>query len=292
MAGAVLDELETTAAGLYPAWLPEAEGIGPAGVRAVRVLALRAASTSRHFGPFLADLAESALLRRPRRRPGFTPEVRAAGLLRVLAAAYGRLRVTILVRVPAGLSAAEERALFAGCEWLAHRGGFGVLLAGAVLAAVDRVEVVRLPGATGPAPAVPVAPGRGAPGRSVPGGSVPVAGAPHPGSAAERKLEAALAECDWAAGREWNQTYRPHPLAEEFRLDLLWREERCVVEIDGDDHRGAAKFARDRRRDVRLQMDGYAVLRFTDSHVVTDTTSVVRQLERFLRDRRPGPLKG
>ncbi|MET8869010.1 hypothetical protein ABZW11_39305 [Nonomuraea sp. NPDC004580] len=46
--------------------------------------------------------------------------------------------------------------------------------------------------------------------------------------------------------------YQPHPLAVPIRLDLVWERERCVVEIDGDDHRQAAKFAADRARDVRL----------------------------------------
>ncbi|MFC7646935.1 hypothetical protein ACFQX6_45140 [Streptosporangium lutulentum] len=63
-----------------------------------------------------------------------------------------------------------------------------------------------------------------------------VAGVPHPASSAEQALETALSSRDWATGRAWNQTYRSHPLANPVRLDLLWREERCVVEIDGPDH--------------------------------------------------------
>ncbi|MBF8185189.1 DUF559 domain-containing protein [Nonomuraea sp. K274] len=99
-------------------------------------------------------------------------------------------------------------------------------------------------------------------------------------------LEAALVRCEWAYGRAWNQTYQPHPLAAPIRVDLLWEKERCVVEIDGADHRGAATFAADRQRDVRLQLDGYAVLRFTDVQVLIDMDTVIRQIGRFLRGRR------
>ena len=60
----VLRELDRVAVGLFPAWLPGAEwidGPGGNGVAAVRTLAMRAASETEDFGPFLADLAERSL---------------------------------------------------------------------------------------------------------------------------------------------------------------------------------------------------------------------------------------
>nr|WP_260407951.1 endonuclease domain-containing protein [Planomonospora venezuelensis] len=75
-------------------------------------------------------------------------------------------------------------------------------------------------------------------------------------------------------------------------MDLLWRDERCVVEIDGPDHRTARKYAQDRQRDIRLQQAGYAVLRFTDDQVMTDMEAVLRQVEWFVRNRRHGTPKG
>src|SRR5690606_11466725 len=114
----------------------------------------------------------------------------------------------------------------------------------------------------------------------------PVAGRPTPGSAAGQALEAALARCPWAPGREWNQTFRADPLAEEIRVDLMWRAERVAVEIDGDEHRGALHYERDRRRDVRLQLAGYAVLRFTNRQVAQELAVVLRQLEQLLTTRR------
>ncbi len=272
----VLDELETAAAALFPAWLPGAEGIsGPGGanVPAVRTLARRKAAGGEDFGPFLAGLAERALTGRPGRFPA---EIRAAGLARVLAAGFGRSRTSLLVRVPDGLTDAGQEVLVAGCEWLAHRGGFGVWLVGAELTAVDRVA--RVP--------FPLQPGGEAGGARAAVSYPAVAGRPHPASPGERALETALGPCGWAAGRGWNQTLRLHPLAGPIRVDLLWQAERCVVEVDGPDHRGALKFAEDRSRDVRLQSAGYAVLRFTDDQVLTDTQGVIRQIELFLRERR------
>ncbi|MEU1391996.1 MULTISPECIES: DUF559 domain-containing protein [unclassified Nonomuraea] len=290
LAASVLRELDKAAIALFPAWLPGAEGIeGPSGVNvaAVQALALRRASVTGHFGPFLAELARRALTGGP---SGLAPEVRAAGLVRVLADSFGRARPAVLVRVPDGLAAAAREVLVAGCEWLAHRGRAGVWLAGAPLHD-DRVRTIATPLPTNPLPAaadsareaVPLpATADRAPAVAYP----PVAGRPHPGSASELALEAALSARAWAGGRAWNQTYRPGPLAVPIRVDLLWERERCVVEIDGPDHRAPAKFAADRQRDVLLQLDGYAVLRFPDAQVMTDMDTVVRQIGQFLRNRR------
>lgn len=308
MVAGLLSELETAAIGLFPAWLPGAEGIegpGGAGASAVRALALRAAAVTGHFGPFLAGLAELSLAgpsHRARPTTRFGPEVRAAGLARVLAASFGRRHVAILVHVPEGLSAVAEEALIAGCEWLAHRGELGVWLTGAPLVAVDRVAemTIRLPDevaglARREAPSVEsftrdkAAPAEARPAHAI---RLPAAaGRPHPASGAEQALEAALATCDWAVGRAWNQTYQSHPLTNPIRVDLLWRHERCVVEVDGPEHRTPLMFAADRCRDVQLQLDGYAVLRFTNDQIATDTKTVLHQIERFLLSRRTTTLR-
>ncbi|GAA0389137.1 hypothetical protein GCM10009530_45290 [Microbispora corallina] len=383
LVAAVLSDLDRAAGDLFPAWLPGAEGVGDAGgadAAAVRALALSAASSSRHFGPFLADLAErslratsapdvgtarggvggrsvagledadtghggagfrAALAERGGANAGgggggagarrFAPEVRAAGLARVIAAGFRRDSAALLVLVPPGLSPTGEEVLVAASEWLAHHGGFGVWLAGAPLLAVDRVPTaaVRLPAAppegvppyqAGGNGAVPDGAGAGAHsgsrsprGRAVsPGGGVSdgsplevggeaaasrlgypaVIGFPHPASRAEKSLEAALAALPWAAGRAWNQLHRASPILPAVRVDLMWRAERCAVEIDGPEHRRPPVFEADRRRDVRLQLDGYAVLRFTNDQIMTEMDIVLRQLERFLHQRRSGTFEG
>jgi very-short-patch-repair endonuclease len=287
----MLDELERISAALFPLWLPGADrisGARGAGVPAVRSMAHALAARSEHFGPFLADLAERSLRGAPGGGTRFAQEVRAAGLARVVAASYRRPGSAILVEVPAGLVAADERALIAAVEWIAHHGGFAVWLIGAPPNAVDRVDTiaVELPdqiAAVGSECARWTAPPHAL---DRPMSFLPPTGSPHPGSLAEMALEKALAVHPWAAGRVWNQTYQSHPLANTFRLDLLWAAERLVVEIDGPDHCGAAKYAADRRRDVQLTIDGFTVVRFTNAHVLDDVRTVVSQLERLLGARR------
>lgn len=278
----VLDELEAAAIGLFPAWLPGAEHVrapGGAGLVAVRAVATEHARRSVHFGPFLSDLAAMALGGKAARRRRFPPETRTVGLTRVIADALCRDHLLLVVDVPPGLSATAEAVVAAGCTWLADRGRCGVWLTGAPLATIDWLGSATL--------AVP-------PTGAVDGSSPQpvVVGAPHPRSTAEAALEAALATRPWAAGRRWNQTYQPHVLRSPVRLDLLWPDERCVVEIDGPEHCEPVRFDADRRRDVQLQLDGYAVLRFTNARVLHDVAAVVTQIGQFIRARRSESREG
>ncbi|MFF4989441.1 endonuclease domain-containing protein [Streptosporangium saharense] len=273
----ILDALEKAVTGLYPAWLPEAADLtGPGGLAlpAVRELARRKVRGRRDLAAFLADLAARSLaagtLRLPHRP--VPVETRAEGLAMAYATSFGRPQTVVLATVPEGLSPAGEEALVAAGEWLTHRENLGLWLTGAPLRAVDRVPVLTI-GEYGPAaPSV--------------AGSVAVAGRPHPGSSVEAALERALSAHAWAAGRAWNQTYQPHPLVNPIKVDLLWQAERCVVELDGREHRGSEYLDRDRLRDERLIEDGYAVIRFTNERVLTDMPAVLRELKRFLRSRR------
>jgi very-short-patch-repair endonuclease len=277
----VLDDLESVAIELYPGWLPDAESIaapGGAGLAAVRALALRRAAHSQHFGPFLGDLAAMALSGSRSSARRFPQEIRAAGLARVLADGFHRRRIVLLVQVPAGLRAAEEQALVAGSEWLAERASIGVWLTGAPVLGADWLATA----ATLPAVA----------GSTASAAHGDVVGNPHPRSTTEAALENALAGQEWATGRMWNQSYQSHALTAPVRLDLLWRAERCVVEIDGPEHCEPSRFDADRQRDVRLQLDGYAVLRFTNARVRHDVDAVVRQIGTFIQARRSDSLEG
>ncbi|MDI1462981.1 DUF559 domain-containing protein [Catellatospora sp. KI3] len=285
--GAVLAELDRVAVQLFPAWLPAAEPLdGPAGaaLAAVRALAVELAATTGHFGPFLAELAERALRGGGPGTTRFAPEVRAAELAKVLAASYGRGGAAIVVEVPADLDQPAQRVLGAACEWLAAHGGFGVWLTGAPLPAAERIETVRFPLPEHVAEVVAQTPAAPAP--VAPAGAVtypPVEGRPDPNSTAEKALEAALAKAAWAVGRIWNRRFEAYP---HYIIDLQWRAERCAVEIDGPEHRGPRKFENDRRRDVLLQLDGFAVLRFTNNQVLTELDQVLSQLERYIRNKR------
>ena len=160
----------------------------------------------------------------------------------------------------------------AGCEWLAGRAGVGVWLSGAPFDAVDWLSTMD----------IDLGPSR----------PVVTLGKPHPGSTTEAALESALTRHDWAAGRAWNQTYQFDPLASPVRLDLMWPAERCVVELDGPEHRRPEIFEADRRRDVRLQLDGYAVLRFTNARIQYDLETVIAQIRTFIEARREGQRDG
>lgn len=62
---------------------------------------------------------------------------------------------------------------------------------------------------------------------------------------------------------------------ETLKVDFLWPTQNLVVETDGHrTHRTRAAFERDRRRDQRLQLAGYRVVRFTWRHVIDDPADV------------------
>jgi very-short-patch-repair endonuclease len=289
----LLDRLDRAAIALFPRWLPGAELLERSvglGVPAVRALATAAAARSRNFGPFLADLAERGLCERVTGNARFPAEVRAAGLARVIADAYGRESVALLIDIPHGLPADDERALVSAAEWLARHGHFTVWLTGAPLLVVDRVRSVpiTLPGyftqlAAEAGSTVDTA---GEPDTGSVFSFPPLSGIPRRDSDAEQALERALRPHDWARGRHWNYTYEWHTLGKPYRLDLFWPAERIVVEVDGPEHRGRLAFADDRHRDVQLQLLGHDVLRFPNELVLSDVQAVITRIARLLRQRR------
>ena len=270
---AVLDRLEQVAVELLPAWLPEvADGVRPdtAGLAAVRVAATTRARRERYPGTFLPDLARYAVTGRRATTTPLPVRTRAAALARLVAGAFGRRRVVLLLEPAAG----DGAVVTAGATWLGQHGGPAVWLVGAGAAGPEGLPAFRL--------APPRAP--------LPGGLA--AGKPHPGSDVEKRLEAALAAESWAAGRRWNQSFQSHGLATPVRLDLLWPDERCVVEIDGPEHCRPVHYEADRQRDVQLQLDGYTVLRFTNARVIHDVGAVVQQIGTYLRARRRDMAEG
>ncbi|WP_433532645.1 endonuclease domain-containing protein [Micromonospora sp. CA-263727] len=298
-----LDEMEAVAGQLFPAWLPGAEGITTSAggaLAAVRSLAIAHAAGTAQYGPFLVDLAVGALAGPGPHTRRHQPEVRALGLARVLAAGFGRPVCALLLRPPDNLDEGGTLALLRAAQWLVDHGRLAVWIGGGSLAPGDWLPevVVARPireapvARSGPATRSSVRSGtpveersrRGPPtGRSR---RVGRPGKPHPTSPTEVLLETALATRSWAAGRVWNHTVRPGPLVNPVRVDLLWKQERCVVEIDGDDHRAAGKYADDRNRDVMLQLNGFAVLRFTNTQVIHDIENVLALLQQFLANRR------
>jgi hypothetical protein len=72
------------------------------------------------------------------------------------------------------------------------------------------------------------------------------------------------------------------------RPDLLYVEERLVIEFDGGTHR--ERMVDDNRRQNRLVSAGYSVLRFTSADIHHRSAAVVAEIERIRRhNRRFGP---
>lgn len=71
-----------------------------------------------------------------------------------------------------------------------------------------------------------------------------------------------------------------------YEVDLLWRAERVVVEVDGYAfHATRSAFERDRVRDAELQAAGLAVARVTWRQIVDTPDATVRRIARLLDSR-------
>lgn len=116
---------------------------------------------------------------------------------------------------------------------------------------------------------------------------IPAFGQPHPASQIEQKVEAAL-RCDPELGRLFacNQLIELSSLGKRPRVDLLWREGRVVVELDGPEHRADPQFADDRHRDYELLVEGYLVLRITNDQIETDLPRAIEKIRAVVRYRR------
>jgi very-short-patch-repair endonuclease/predicted transcriptional regulator of viral defense system len=66
-------------------------------------------------------------------------------------------------------------------------------------------------------------------------------------------------------------------------VDAFWRDARLIVEVDGYEfHKSRSRFEADRRRDAKLQVAGYRVLRLTYERIAFEPRSVVSQLRALL----------
>jgi len=77
----------------------------------------------------------------------------------------------------------------------------------------------------------------------------------------------------------------PNSRIGRYRPDMLWRDVRLIVELDGRDaHSTPAQLASDARRQAELERRGFAVIRFTWADLDGDAASVVAVLRRLLGD--------
>lgn len=106
----------------------------------------------------------------------------------------------------------------------------------------------------------------------------------HPASAIEQRVEAALArDPELAPLFSCNETVAIGGYGTPPRVDLLWREGRVVVELDGPEHQDDPKFANDRHRDYELLVAGYLVLRITNDQVAADLQAAIEKIRAVVR---------
>lgn len=68
----------------------------------------------------------------------------------------------------------------------------------------------------------------------------------------------------------------------DYTVDLLWKAERLIVEIDGGGHRTKRQSEEDAVRDSRLQLVGYRVIRVTKWRLRTQTGEVLSEIRQHL----------
>jgi very-short-patch-repair endonuclease len=109
----------------------------------------------------------------------------------------------------------------------------------------------------------------------------------HHASAIEQRIEAALRR-DPELGPLFscNEVVPIDGFGLQPRVDLLWREGRVVVELDGPEHQSEPNFANDRHRDYELLVSGYLVLRITNDQVETDLQHAIEKIRAVVRFRR------
>jgi very-short-patch-repair endonuclease len=116
---------------------------------------------------------------------------------------------------------------------------------------------------------------------------IPAQSRAHHASAIEQQVEAALRDdAELAPLFVCNEIVSIGSLGSAPRVDLLWREGRVVVELDGPDHQEDSKFASDRHRDYELLVAGYLVLRITNNQVQTDLQRAIEKIRAVVRFRR------
>jgi hypothetical protein len=115
-----------------------------------------------------------------------------------------------------------------------------------------------------------------------------VEGRPHPLSPIETRLCALIkADSELAPLFAFNIAV-PDLRGITARVDLLWREGRVAVELDGPEHRARATYRADRHRDYELLRAGYHVLRIPNEEVSEDYGRALDKIRDVARLRRRG----
>jgi very-short-patch-repair endonuclease len=89
--------------------------------------------------------------------------------------------------------------------------------------------------------------------------------------------------------------FRRQTPIDRYIPDFCCPELRLVVEVDGEVHEADSQAEHDRNRDAYLRSLGYLVLRFSNEQVLTESRSVLRDIEqaaRSINSRLPESVSG
>jgi very-short-patch-repair endonuclease len=77
--------------------------------------------------------------------------------------------------------------------------------------------------------------------------------------------------------------YEANAIVDGECVDALWRNERVIVELDGYTfHKSRAQFEADRRRDAKLTVAGYRILRLTQQRLQHEPEAVLAEIRALL----------
>ncbi len=284
-ADAVIEDLARhlacVASRCWPVWYGDADFSGvkrdTLGRDAVR---LKLAAVAAGWPRLSQEWARAAVALAQDRRPPRPARVHWAIEIVQLALALHPHGLVIVLDAPTLPAPAEARALVHALELVADKALVAVVVLCATLPEpvppYDRIlgdAVTVLPSGTAPPPqdAEDDEP-RAA-------GLVPVSGRPHPLSEVEKKVALAIAAAPDLAPLFCCNEVVATVRGSRPKVDLLWREGRLVVELDGYvDHARRDSFVSDRHRDYELTLSGYTVLRLANDEVHRDVEKAIDKI--------------
>jgi len=264
-------QLSDVALSLWPAWADDV-AFPPSGQDTLARLATVATARTaaqRHrtlLAPWLENAALQALDGKPPRVTGTPVPTELAGLS-TLVCPQGLIWVTEVRETQ--VDPARAAAIAHGIGWIArHLPGSVAVLFPVPPQGGSEFDRIRHT-------VISVEDGRSTPASSGPPDThlwlEPWRGAPHPLSELEQRLARLIADDGEIAPLFcFNQTVET-VRGSMPKVDLLWREGRLVVELDGyPDHSTRTAFVRDRQRDFELTLSGYTVLRLANEELAQD----------------------
>lgn len=76
-------------------------------------------------------------------------------------------------------------------------------------------------------------------------------------------------------------------LPNSYKADLAMASMKLAIELDGRSHRTAESEKRDRKKELALGLLGWAVIRFSNQDVLSDTEAVVKRIQDIVGNLNP-----